>query len=64
MSYIYIYPKEQIVFLLMCISLPLLQHRVVTVAGDHHVHLNSPEVVAPLVSEFLQSNVLIQQLPA
>uniref|UniRef100_A0A671YHP6 Serine hydrolase like n=1 Tax=Sparus aurata TaxID=8175 RepID=A0A671YHP6_SPAAU len=25
----------------------------VSVPGDHHVHLNNPEVVAPLVSEFL-----------
>lgn len=27
---------------------------VVTVPGDHHVHLNNPEVVAPIVSEFLR----------
>lgn len=31
---------------------------VVMVPGDHHVHLNNPEVVAPLVSEFLQNKVL------
>ncbi|KAG7281618.1 hypothetical protein CRUP_019130 [Coryphaenoides rupestris] len=29
---------------------------VVTVPGDHHVHLNHPEIVAPVVSDFLQSN--------
>uniref|UniRef100_H3CIY8 Serine hydrolase like n=1 Tax=Tetraodon nigroviridis TaxID=99883 RepID=H3CIY8_TETNG len=29
-------------------------HTVVTVAGDHHTHLNTPEVVASLISEFLQ----------
>ncbi|CAL8332326.1 unnamed protein product [Lota lota] len=28
----------------------------VTVPGDHHVHLNHPEVVAPFVTDFLQSN--------
>ncbi|KAM4584730.1 serine hydrolase-like protein [Odontesthes bonariensis] len=33
-------------------------HTVVTVPGDHHVHLNSPEVVAPLASDFLQNKVL------
>uniref|UniRef100_A0A3Q1GX84 AB hydrolase-1 domain-containing protein n=1 Tax=Anabas testudineus TaxID=64144 RepID=A0A3Q1GX84_ANATE len=48
------------VFLIQCVSLPLSlslslrQHTVVTVPGDHHVHLNNPEVVAPLVSDFLQ----------
>ncbi|KAM9363674.1 serine hydrolase-like protein [Symphorus nematophorus] len=39
-------------------------HTVVTVPGDHHVHLNNPEVVAPLVSDFLQTKVISQQLPA
>ncbi|XP_054635832.1 serine hydrolase-like protein isoform X2 [Dunckerocampus dactyliophorus] len=33
-------------------------HSVVTVHGGHHVHLNNPEVVAPLVSEFLHNKVL------
>ncbi|XP_076026485.1 serine hydrolase-like protein [Genypterus blacodes] len=33
-------------------------HTVVKVPGDHHIHLNSPEVVAPFVCDFLQSNVL------
>uniref|UniRef100_A0A3Q1EHB1 Serine hydrolase like n=1 Tax=Acanthochromis polyacanthus TaxID=80966 RepID=A0A3Q1EHB1_9TELE len=33
-------------------------HTVVTVPGDHHVHLNKPEVVAPFVSDFLQTRVL------
>ncbi|KAM9362554.1 serine hydrolase-like protein [Symphorus nematophorus] len=33
---------------------------VMTVPGDHHVHLNKPEVVAPLVSDFLQTKVLSQ----
>ncbi|XP_008275461.1 serine hydrolase-like protein [Stegastes partitus] len=35
-------------------------HTVVTVSGDHHVHLNNPEVVAPLISDFLQTKVLSQ----
>ncbi|XP_040893026.1 serine hydrolase-like protein isoform X2 [Toxotes jaculatrix] len=45
-------------------TLPLLQgfrdrnHKVVTVPGDHHIHLNNPEVVAPFVSDFLQTKVL------
>ncbi|XP_070777253.1 serine hydrolase-like protein [Enoplosus armatus] len=33
-------------------------HTVVTVPGDHHVHLNKPEVVAPFVSDFLRTKVL------
>ncbi|KAF7665071.1 hypothetical protein LDENG_00154540 [Lucifuga dentata] len=33
-------------------------HTVVTVSGDHHVHLNRPEVVAPFVSDFLLTKVL------
>ncbi|XP_049426967.1 serine hydrolase-like protein isoform X4 [Epinephelus fuscoguttatus] len=39
-------------------------HTVVTVSGDHHVHLNDPEAVAPLVSDFLRNKVLSQQLLA
>ncbi|XP_044047207.1 serine hydrolase-like protein isoform X2 [Siniperca chuatsi] len=35
-------------------------HTVVTVPGSHHVHLNHPEVVAPHVSDFLQTQVLTQ----
>ncbi|XP_076584028.1 serine hydrolase-like protein isoform X2 [Chaetodon auriga] len=35
-------------------------HSVVTVPGDHHIHLNNPEVVAPLVSDFLRTKVLSQ----
>ncbi|XP_033479326.1 serine hydrolase-like protein isoform X1 [Epinephelus lanceolatus] len=31
---------------------------VARVPGDHHVHLNKPEVVAPLVSDFLRTKVL------
>ncbi|MEQ2283752.1 hypothetical protein AMECASPLE_014863 [Ameca splendens] len=31
---------------------------VVKVPGDHHVHLNNPEAVASLVSEFLQNKAL------
>uniref|UniRef100_A0A3Q3W3P1 AB hydrolase-1 domain-containing protein n=1 Tax=Mola mola TaxID=94237 RepID=A0A3Q3W3P1_MOLML len=31
------------------------QHPVVTVPGDHHAHLNTPEVVASFVSNFLQA---------
>uniref|UniRef100_A0A665X3E1 Serine hydrolase like n=1 Tax=Echeneis naucrates TaxID=173247 RepID=A0A665X3E1_ECHNA len=42
-----------------CSCLP--QHSVVTVTGDHHVHLNDPEIIAPLVSHFLQTKVLLQQ---
>ncbi|XP_070684489.1 serine hydrolase-like protein [Pempheris klunzingeri] len=33
-------------------------HTVVTVPGDHHVHLNKPEVVTPFVSDFLRAKVL------
>ncbi|XP_028261645.1 serine hydrolase-like protein isoform X2 [Parambassis ranga] len=29
-------------------------HTVVSVPGDHHVHLNNPEVISPLISDFLQ----------
>ncbi|KAM7394145.1 hypothetical protein PAMP_020964 [Pampus punctatissimus] len=35
-------------------------HKVVAVPGDHHIHLNNPEVVAPLVSDFLKTKVLLQ----
>ncbi|XP_078137556.1 serine hydrolase-like protein isoform X2 [Sander vitreus] len=35
-------------------------HAVVTVPGDHHVHLNDPKAVAPIVSDFLQTKVLTQ----
>ncbi|XP_061883281.1 serine hydrolase-like protein isoform X1 [Entelurus aequoreus] len=31
---------------------------VVTVQGDHHVHLNHPQVLAPMVSQFLRDKVL------
>uniref|UniRef100_A0A3Q0QZL6 Serine hydrolase like n=1 Tax=Amphilophus citrinellus TaxID=61819 RepID=A0A3Q0QZL6_AMPCI len=34
------------------------QHAVVTVPGDHHIHLNNPDVVAPVLSDFLQTKVL------
>ncbi|GAA6230232.1 serine hydrolase-like protein isoform X1 [Lates japonicus] len=33
-------------------------HKVVTVPGNHHIHLNNPEVVAPFVSDFLRTKVL------
>ncbi|XP_034044224.1 serine hydrolase-like protein [Thalassophryne amazonica] len=33
-------------------------HSVVTVPGNHHVHINNPEVVAPVVTDFLQIKVL------
>ncbi|KAM9314598.1 serine hydrolase-like protein isoform 1-T1 [Pholidichthys leucotaenia] len=36
-------------------------HTIVTVPGDHHIHLNTPEVIAPLVSDFLQNKVLCHQ---
>uniref|UniRef100_UPI0037E79003 serine hydrolase-like protein n=1 Tax=Semicossyphus pulcher TaxID=241346 RepID=UPI0037E79003 len=35
-------------------------HSVVTVTGDHHVHLNTPEIVAPFVSDLLQTKALSQ----
>uniref|UniRef100_G3PU21 Serine hydrolase like n=1 Tax=Gasterosteus aculeatus aculeatus TaxID=481459 RepID=G3PU21_GASAC len=35
-------------------------HKVVKIPGDHHIHLNNPEVVAPLVSDFLMTKVLTQ----
>ncbi|XP_013860420.1 serine hydrolase-like protein [Austrofundulus limnaeus] len=35
-------------------------HTVVSVPGNHHVHLNNPEVVAPVVSNFLMSELLTQ----
>lgn len=41
------------------LSLCWLQHSVMTVPGDHHVHLSSPEVVAPAVSHFLRTKVLL-----
>ncbi|XP_026215570.1 serine hydrolase-like protein isoform X1 [Anabas testudineus] len=41
-------------------SLQHRNHTVVTVPGDHHVHLNNPELVAPLVSDFLRTKVLSQ----
>uniref|UniRef100_A0A8C2WIR6 Serine hydrolase like n=1 Tax=Cyclopterus lumpus TaxID=8103 RepID=A0A8C2WIR6_CYCLU len=48
----------------VCLKLPLclcwLQHTVVTVPGDHHVHLNEPEVVAPIVSDFLRNRARSQ----
>ncbi|TNN83581.1 Serine hydrolase-like protein [Liparis tanakae] len=31
------------------------RHTVVTVPGGHHVHLDQPEVVAPIVSDFLRN---------
>uniref|UniRef100_A0A8C2YXP4 Serine hydrolase like n=1 Tax=Cyclopterus lumpus TaxID=8103 RepID=A0A8C2YXP4_CYCLU len=51
---------EQSLELQSRIKAPLLMHTVVTVPGDHHVHLEQPEVVAPLVSDFLQTRVLTQ----
>ncbi|XP_069386345.1 serine hydrolase-like protein isoform X2 [Paralichthys olivaceus] len=33
-------------------------HKVVTVPGDHHVHLNNPEVIAPFVTNILQTKAL------
>uniref|UniRef100_A0A1A7XAT3 Serine hydrolase-like n=1 Tax=Iconisemion striatum TaxID=60296 RepID=A0A1A7XAT3_9TELE len=35
-------------------------HTVLSVPGDHHVHLNNPEVVAPLVSDFLQNKARLK----
>ncbi|KAM9856495.1 serine hydrolase-like protein [Aulostomus maculatus] len=34
-------------------------HTVVTVPGDHHIHLNNPQVVAPVVFDFLQNKALL-----
>ncbi|TKS68081.1 Serine hydrolase-like protein [Collichthys lucidus] len=34
------------------------KYTVATVPGDHHVHLNDPEAVAPFVSKFLRTKVL------
>lgn len=42
---------------LICVFLSLSQHKVVTVPGDHHVHLNKPEAVATFVSDFLRTKV-------
>nr|XP_057902539.1 serine hydrolase-like protein [Doryrhamphus excisus] len=39
-------------------------HSVMTVQGGHHVHLNNPEVVAPMVSEFLHNKVLSSSVRA
>ncbi|XP_034044225.1 serine hydrolase-like protein [Thalassophryne amazonica] len=39
-------------------ALQAAKHMVVTVPGDHHVHLSNPEKVAPHVSDFLQTKVL------
>ncbi|XP_071329347.1 serine hydrolase-like protein [Trachinotus anak] len=36
-------------------------HKVVTVPGDHHIHLNKPEVIAPFVSDFLQTKASTNQ---
>lgn len=30
-----------------------------TVEGDHHVHLNNPERVAPIITDFLLSQQII-----
>ncbi|XP_037327050.2 serine hydrolase-like protein isoform X1 [Pungitius pungitius] len=34
------------------------EHKVVKIPGDHHIHLNNPVAVAPLVSDFLMTKVL------
>lgn len=36
------------------------QHTVVSVPGSHHIHLENPAVVAPVVSDFLKTKVLSQ----
>lgn len=39
-------------------------HKVVTVSGDHHIHLNNPEAVAPLVVDFLNSSAsMLKETP-
>lgn len=37
------------------IILTPLQATVVDVEGDHHIHLNKPEAVASIITDFLQS---------
>ncbi|XP_055364573.1 serine hydrolase-like protein isoform X4 [Betta splendens] len=37
-------------------------HTMVTVPGDHHVHLNNPHAVAPFVTDFLRTRVLSQSV--
>ncbi|XP_035515551.1 serine hydrolase-like protein isoform X1 [Morone saxatilis] len=44
--------------LLQCLQDEKFQHTVVKVPGDHHIHLNKPEVVAPFVSNFLLLKVV------
>ncbi|XP_010862202.1 serine hydrolase-like protein isoform X2 [Esox lucius] len=38
------------------------QGRVVNVPGDHHVHLNTPENVAQIVTDFLQEEATLQSI--
>uniref|UniRef100_A0A8D3AS95 Serine hydrolase like n=1 Tax=Scophthalmus maximus TaxID=52904 RepID=A0A8D3AS95_SCOMX len=37
------------------LSLSLSQHKVVTLPGNHHIHLTNPEVIAPLVTDYLRT---------
>lgn len=38
-----------------------LQSTIVEVEGDHHIHLNKPENVAPVITDFLQTHSPEQQ---
>uniref|UniRef100_A0A8C6WFA6 Serine hydrolase like n=1 Tax=Neogobius melanostomus TaxID=47308 RepID=A0A8C6WFA6_9GOBI len=49
-----------LIHIIMLLSF-VLQHKVVMVPGDHHVHLNNPEAVAPLVRDFLHTRALVQK---
>uniref|UniRef100_A0A3B3ZT40 AB hydrolase-1 domain-containing protein n=1 Tax=Periophthalmus magnuspinnatus TaxID=409849 RepID=A0A3B3ZT40_9GOBI len=42
---------------MMCFFVRFFQCECVTVEGDHHVHLNNPEHVAPHISKFLQTKL-------
>ncbi|XP_041641838.1 serine hydrolase-like protein [Cheilinus undulatus] len=55
---IYLQPHQKIVTSALLQAYRDRNHTVVKVPGNHHVHMNNPEVVAPLVSDFLQTKVL------
>lgn len=55
---IYLRPHQKTVTSALLQAYRDRNHTVVKIPGDHHVHMNNPEVVAPLVSDFLQTKVL------
>uniref|UniRef100_A0A3Q3IA92 AB hydrolase-1 domain-containing protein n=1 Tax=Monopterus albus TaxID=43700 RepID=A0A3Q3IA92_MONAL len=61
MKTLYAMDQRESAFSALCQAYRDQSHMVVMVPGDHHVHLNNPEVVAPLVSDFMQSRVLSQK---